>query len=456
MLKYNELFGWHRPEPSHSGTCVRNGQELYKKSKVLIPGATHLFGKRAELYAPDAWPCYYKKAKGCTVWDLDGNKYLDFTMVGIGACALGYADPDINRAVRKALTNGNLCTLNSPLEVQLAETLVELHPWCGMVRYARTGGEMASVAIRIARASTNKNKIIICGYHGWHDWYLSANLASDKSLDGHLLQGLQPNGVPRDLQGLTIPVKYGDISHISHLLALDDDIAAVIMEPSRDKGYDSDFLSLVKDVCRQHGVVLIFDETTSGFRENCGGIHILCGVTPDLCIFGKTISNGIPMAALIGTTAVMEAAQNTFISSTYWTDSTGPAAALAFIKKHKQLNLGVVLEEVGEKIRSNIQSACDDCGFTVSFAGTKALTSFSISHEDWPKVLTLFTQLMIDRGILASDRSYSNYAHTFSGALRKHRNATADVLSTIALHSSKGDLDSLLRSRIKMSSFHRI
>jgi len=456
MLDYSKILPWYKPAANESLKCVSKGQGLYQRAKELIPGATHLFGKRAELYAPDVWPCYYKRAKGCTIWDLDGNKYLDFTMVGIGACTLGYADRDITSAVHKELVSGNLCTLNSPLEVQLAEKLAELHPWSQMVRYARTGGEMASIAIRIARASTGKSKIIICGYHGWHDWYLSANLASQKCLDGHLLQGLQPNGVPRELQGLTIPVKYGDADSLKMLLRADHDIAAVVMEPSREQGYDKVFLSQVREECSRHSVVLIFDETTSGFREYCGGIHMLSGTAPDLCIFGKTISNGIPMAALIGTRSVMEAAQSTFISSTYWTESIGPAAALEFIKKHQRLNLGTVLEQVGERIRNNIQTACNSSGLEVTFNGTKALTSFSIVHHDWPKMLTLFTQMMMNQGVLASDRSYSNYSHTFSGALRKHRTAITDVLGRIALYASRDELDNVLRTRVKTSSFGRI
>src|SRR5689334_6171163 len=167
-----------------------SGQRLYKKAKTLIPGGTQLLSKRPEMFLPDLWPSYYSKAKGAHVWDLDGRKYLDMSYSGIGSCILGYADPDVDRAASNAIRRGNMTTLNSPDEVRLAELLLEIHPWAEKVRYARTGGEVMAMAVRIARAATGRDVIAFCGYHGWHDWYLSANLAENSALDGHLLAGL--------------------------------------------------------------------------------------------------------------------------------------------------------------------------------------------------------------------------------------------------------------------------
>ena len=155
---------------------MRIGQKLYEKAKTLIPGGTMLLSKRPEMFLPHHWPSYFSKAKGCEVWDLDGNKYLDMSIMGIGTNTLGYGNEEVDNAVRSVIDKGNMSTLNCPEEVWLAEKLIEINPWADMVRFARTGGEANAIAIRIARAATGKDKVAICGYHGWHDWYLSANL----------------------------------------------------------------------------------------------------------------------------------------------------------------------------------------------------------------------------------------------------------------------------------------
>jgi glutamate-1-semialdehyde aminotransferase len=175
------------------------GQRLYTQAKTRIPGGTQLLSKRPEMFLPDQWPSYYSRARGVEVWDLDGNKYIDMSYNGIGACVLGAADPDVDEAVKAAIDAGSMSTLNAPEEVELAELLCELHPWAEMVRYARSGGEAMAIAVRIARAKTRRDRVAFCGYHGWHDWYLAANLAEEKALDGHLLPGLEPTGVPRGL-----------------------------------------------------------------------------------------------------------------------------------------------------------------------------------------------------------------------------------------------------------------
>src|SRR3989344_9333063 len=212
---------------------IKKGIALWNKAKKIIPGGNQLLSKRSEMFLPDGWPSYFKKAKGAEVWDLDGNKFIDMSIMGIGSCVLGYADPDVNKAVEKAVREGSMNTLNSPEEVELAELLLKIHPWAGMVRYARGGGEAASIAIRIARAYTGKDKIAFCGYHGWHDWYLSSNLAGDKNLDGHLLPGLKPKGVPRGLQGTALPFHYNNIEELESIMAKNSDIGCIVMEPAR-------------------------------------------------------------------------------------------------------------------------------------------------------------------------------------------------------------------------------
>ena len=285
------------------------GQDLYAKARKLIPGGNQLLSKRPELFLPDQWPAYYSRAKGVDVWDMDGNRYIDCSHSGVGAPILGYADEEVESAVIEAVKAGSTTTLNCPEEVELAELLLELHPWADMVRYARTGGEIMAVAVRIARASAGRDKIAFCGYHGWHDWYLAANLAGDSTLDGHLLPGLEPAGVPRGLAGTMFPFHYNRIDQLKEIVAEHGpELAAIVMEPARGTGPAEGFLEEVRSIATKIGAVLIFDEVTSAWRMNTGGIHLTYGVVPDVAVFAKALSNGYPMGAIIGTEAVMEAA----------------------------------------------------------------------------------------------------------------------------------------------------
>ena len=264
------------------------GQSLYREAKLRIPGGTQLFSKRPELFLPEQWPSYYSQAKGVEVLDLDGNKYIDMSYMGIGACILGYADPEVDKAVKVAIDSGSMCTLNCPEEVELANLLCELHPWAEMVRYARMGGEATTIAVRIARAKTKKDKVVFCGYHGWHDWYLAANLGEKSALDGHLLPGLQPAGVPRCLRNTTFAFHYNKIEELKAITSqYRDEIAVIIMEPLRNYEPEPGFLEEVREIATNINAVLIFDEVSSGWRLTTGGAHLLYEVTPDIAVFGK-------------------------------------------------------------------------------------------------------------------------------------------------------------------------
>ena len=269
------------------------GQELWEKAKTIIPGGNQLISKRSEKFLPGLWPSYYSKAKGCEVWDLDGNHYYDFAQMGVGSCVLGYADDDVNRAVMSAIQDGSMCTLNCPEEVELAEKLISLHPWAEMARFARTGGEACAVAVRIARATTGKSKVAFCGYHGWHDWYLSANLGDSSNLDGQLLPGLDPLGVPRELCETNIPFNYNKLNELEAIVdKYPNEIGVIIMEPERGTSPAPGLLEGVRNIATKIGAVLIFDEVTSGFRMNLGGIHLLRGINPDIAVFGKAALGG--------------------------------------------------------------------------------------------------------------------------------------------------------------------
>ena len=388
------------------------GQTLWKKAKKLIPGGNQLLSKRAERFLPDLWPSYYSKGKGAYVWDLDDNKYLDMCIMGIGTLTLGYADRDVDAAVIRTIKNGSMGTLNSPQEIELGELLIKLHPWARMVRYARTGGESMAIAARIARAYTGRDVIAFCGYHGWADWYLAANLAKKDGLDEHLIKGLAPKGVPKGLKGTILPFRYNHIEELEAIFKRNPKIAAVIMEPVHGEEPREGFLKKVRALTKKHGCLLVFDEITMGFRLTLGGAHLLYGVEPDMAIFAKGMSNGYPMAAIIGKEPVMQAAQDTFISSTYWTEGIGPTAALATIKKMKRVGALKHLRTIGILVRNAWKAAAKKHGLKIAFNGPPALQFFAFPGPDGAALKTLFVQEMLRRGILASDLFYASYAHT--------------------------------------------
>lgn len=388
------------------------GQELYKKAKKLIPGGTMLLSKRPEMFLPEHWPAYFSKAKGCHVWDLDGNKYTDVSIMGIGTNILGYGHNEVDAAVMETVKNGNMSTLNCPEEVWLAEKLVELHSWADMVRFARSGGEANAIAIRIARAASGRDKVAVCGYHGWHDWYLSANLGSEESLAGHLLPGLDPQGVPSNLRNTVFTFNYNKIEELESLFLNHPDIGVIKMEVSRNKGPEDGFLHKVREIANKHKAVLIFDECTSGFRQTFGGLHKLYDVEPDMAMFGKAMGNGYGITATIGRKEVMEAAQKTFISSTFWTERIGPTAALATLKVMEREQSWKVITDIGNEIGLRWQELADIHNIPIQVNGLPALIGFSISSDKNLAYKTFITQEMLKKGFLAAMSIYVSVVHT--------------------------------------------
>ena len=390
-------------------------QELYRRAKLRIPGGTQLLSKRPEMFAPGRWPAYAREAKGCEVTDLDGRRFIDMTTSGIGSCLLGYADPDVTAAVQQRIARGSMSTLNSPEEVELADLLVELHPWAEQVRYARSGGESMSIAVRIARAASSRDKIAFCGYHGWSDWYLAANVTSagaEDELRGHLLPGLAPNGVPKGLAGTALPFTYNRLDELEEIVRRHgDELAAVVMEPTRSVDPDPGFLEGVRDLCHRCGTALVFDEISSGWRMHLGGAHLKYGVMPDLAVFAKAIGNGHPMAAIIGRREVMDAAQTSFISSTYWTEGVGPTAALATIRKLKRVDIAAHTTRLGGLMRDGWKSLGKQTGVPVKVSGHPALLHLSFEHEHAAALGTLVTARMLDKGFLCGSGFYPSYAH---------------------------------------------
>ena len=434
----------------------QTGQDLYRKARLRIPGGTQLLSKRPEMFLPDQWPSYYSRAKGAEVWDLDGRKFTDMSYMGIGACVIGYADDDVDRAVKEAIDAGTMSTLNCPEEVELADLLCELHPWADMVRYTRAGGEALSVAVRIARAKTGRDRVAFCGYHGWHDWYLAANLFEKDALGGHLLTGLEPSGVPSQLTGTALPFHFNQIEELEHVLGdRRQDFAAIVVEPVRNFDPEGGFLERIKEIAEEIGAVLIFDEVTSGWRLNTGGVHMVYGVSPHMAVFAKAISNGYPMAAIIGIGEVMQAAQDSFISSTFWTEKIGPVAALATIRKHRNLNVASHLIRAGEKVQQAWREAAQRSGLALTITGIPPLAHFSFDYPNGLAMRTLFTQMMLEKGILATGAFYASYAHQDTH-ITSYSTAVDESFAAIASAVEKNEVETLLKGPVAHAGFYRL
>ncbi len=439
-----------RNEGAQQGT----GQKLWRRAKRVIPGGNMLLSKRAEMFLPEQWPAYYSKSKGCYVWDLDGRKYIDMSIMGIGTNILGYGHPEIDEAVVKTVAAGNMSTFNCPEEVYLAERLVELHPWADMVRFARSGGEANAISIRIARAASGKDKVAICGYHGWHDWYLAANLGSDENLAGHLLPGLEPKGVPQNLQGSVLPFRYNNIQELESLVR-DHDIGVIKMEVSRNQGPEDNFLHKVRKLATDNNIVLIFDECTSGFRQTFGGLHKLYGVEPDLAIFGKALGNGYAITATIGRREVMEAAQSSFISSTFWTERIGPSAALKTLEVMEREKSWEIISETGKLVAKRWKLLSEKYDVKINVGGLPALISFTFEGPNSLAYKTLLTQEMLAKGYLASTNLYVCTEHSHE-IVNNYFDALEPIFSLMQECENGRDVYSLLKGPVCHSSFKRL
>ena len=430
---------------------------MQERAKTFIPGMTQLLSKRPDMFSLGVWPAYFSKAKGANVWDLDGNKYIDMSISGIGANVLGYADPDVDAAVQEAIANGTSCSLNCPEEVELAELLCELHPWADMVRYARTGGESMAVAVRIARAHTGKDKIAFCGYHGWHDWYLAANLGTENALGEHLLSGLSPLGVPKGLTGTALPFRYNQLKELKEIVAEHGkDLAAIVMEPLRNYEPDPGFIDGVRSLADETRAVLVVDEISAGFRYNTGGAHLnFFTRIPDIAVFSKALGNGYPIAAVIGRANVMQAAQHTFISSTNWTERIGPVAAIAMIKKHKRLDVGKHLVRLGEQVQSGWKEMADKHGLPIEVGGMKPLSHFAFDHDKAQSMKAYYIQLMLEQGFLASNLFYAMYAHTKEN-ISDYIKAVDKSFKEIARSVKQNDIDNKLTGKPSSVGFKRL
>ena len=433
---------------------MSSGQDLWRRAKYVIPGGNMLLSKRAEMFLPEQWPAYFSKSKGCKVWDLDGKEYIDMSIMGIGTNILGYGHEEVDAAVLKTIQAGNMSSLNCPEEVYLAEKLVEIHPWAEMVRFARSGGEANAIAIRIARAASGKDNVAICGYHGWHDWYLAANLSNENDLSGHLLPGLEPNGVPANLSGTTFPFTYNKFNELEEIVN-SHDIGVIKMEVVRNKGPEDNFLQKVRELATSRGIILIFDECTSGFRESFGGIHKLYGIEPDMAMFGKALGNGYAITATIGRREIMESAQSTFISSTFWTERIGPSAALKTLNIMEREKSWEIITKNGLRTMKRWQELSEKYELKINISGLPAIANFNFDSPNALAYKTLISQEMLAKGFLASNLIFSSISHT-QEIIDGYFDALEPIFELIKECEEGRDILALLKGPICHAGFKRL
>jgi glutamate-1-semialdehyde 2,1-aminomutase len=422
--------------PRNFGEVTSTGQRNWIKAKKIIPGGTMLFSKNPDLYLPKKWPAYFSKTKGCTIWDLDNKRYEDMSVMGLGTNILGYSNSLIDNEVKKIIDKGNLSTLNNHEEVILAEKLIEMHSWSKMVRHVRTGAEANSLAIRLARSATGKNKVGICGYHGWNDWYLSSNLKDKKNLNTHLLNNLRVDGVDKSLKNSTFVFNFNDYKRLKKIEA-SNDYAAIIMELARKDYQNITFLKKIRKICDKKNIVLIFDECTSGFRASYGGLHLKLGINPDIATFGKALGNGYSICSVVGKEEVMKEVKNTFVSSTFWTDRIGPVAAIKTLDQMKKIKSWEIITKQGKIYKKLLKKIAKKNNINIEINGLDALPKFNFKKfNNYFK--TFIAQEFLKKNILATNGIYICINHT-DIKFKKYFEILDEVFYKIALNNKQGN-----------------
>jgi glutamate-1-semialdehyde aminotransferase len=306
-----------------------------------------------------------------------------------------------------------MSSLNSREEILLAEKLIQMHPWAGKARFARTGGEAAAIAVRIARAATGKDKVAICGYHGWHDWYLSANLSHSQNLNSHLMRNLPIEGVQKNLKNSAFVFEYNNFDQLKKIVS-QNNIGTVIMEVSRNEPPKKNFLENVRKLTKNKNIVLIFDECTSGFRETFGGLHLKYKINPDIVTFGKALGNGYAVNAVLGTESIMDYAKSTFISSTFWTERIGSVAGLKTLEIMEKIKSWKTISSLGKKIKIKWEALAKKHKLKLIIQGLDALPRFDFDNKNNLYYKTFISQEFLKKKILASNSIYLCTEHNIN------------------------------------------
>ena len=436
--KNKKLFKINSELKLNEGYKMDKGQKLWKRATAIILGGNSLLSKNPNLFLPNKWPTYFSKSKGCKVWDLNNHCYTDMSLMGVGTNILGYCNNEVDNAVKKVVKKGNLTSLNCPEEVFLAEKLLSMHPWAGKVKFARTGGEANAMAIRIARSASGRANVAFCGYHGWHDWYLAANLKDKSNLDSHLIQGLEPLGVPSSLRNTSFGFEYNNFGQLKKLVDKEN-IGVIKMEVSRTTQPNVKFLREVRNLATKKNIVLIFDECTSAFRQCFGGLHKLINIDPDMALFGKALGNGYAITAILGKESVMDSAQKSFISSTFWTERIGPTAALKTLEIMEREKSWERISDLGKKVILIWEKLSKKHNLAINISGLPSLAKFSFKSKNSQAYKTFITQEMLKHKFLAATGVYLCTSHN-EKIFKKYSNYLDEIFYKIA-ECEKGNLN---------------
>jgi glutamate-1-semialdehyde aminotransferase len=406
--------------------------KIWQKAKKIIPGGNGLLSKRPERFSNSFWPTFFSKARGIDIWDLNKKKFIDMSIMGIGTSTLGYKNNVIDKKVKSAIDKSVNTTLNSLDEYLLAKKILKYDKFANQVKFARTGGEAMSIAIRIARAKNKYSKIAFSGYHGWQDWYIAANLDDSKNLNNHLLKNLIPLGVPKELKGTIIPFKFNDFEQVENL-SKKNELSAIVIECGRYDYLSKNFIKKINSLCIKKNVCLIVDEVTTGWRENNGGLYKQLGIKPDIVVYGKSLGNGYAISAIVGKEKYMKFANKTFVSSTAWTESIGFNAGLAVIDFFVKNNVSKHLVKVGILLKKGWVESAKKNNIKLEISNIKTIPSFQFRYGiNNEKIYTYFTDEMLKEGYLASSSVYLSYKHKKKD-IRKYLISVDKVFKKIAL-----------------------
>mgnify|MGYP000883659842 FL=1 len=426
--------------------------KLWFKANKIIPGGNTLISKRPQLWLPKKWPTHFLKAKDINVFDEKNNKYTD-CVFAVGTNVLGYCNKNIDNYVKKAIDKGVMSSLNCKEEILFAEEILKANKWAGMVKFARGGGEANSIAVRIARCNTKNTNIAFCGYHGWHDWYVSSNLTSKKSLDGHLIEGINVKGTPNSFVNTSFPFKYNDLDGLKKLIS-NKKIGVIIMEVKRYIEPKNDFLKKVRDLCDKKNIILIFDECTTGFRENYGGLHQNYKVYPDIAMYGKAIGNGYAINAIVGKKELMLNSKDSFISSTFWGERVGFAAGIATLREMKKTNSWKIIKSQGQEIINKWKRIAHQNKVKIRILGIPSIPTMVFETNNLV-YKTLIAQEFLKHKILASNIFYVSTKHT-TRKLSNYFDKLNDIFSIINKVEKGDDIKKYLKSEIVESHFSRL
>jgi len=440
--KDKEIMNLNSNYKRNTGSKNSENQKLWERAKTIIPGGNMLISKRPELFLPLGWPTYFTKAKGIKIWS-EKKIYQDFCSMGVGTNLLGYGDSRVNEAVKKIIKNGNMSTLNAVEDIKLAEKLLQIHDWADMAKFARSGGEANAIAIRIARAASRKDKVAICGYHGWHDWYLAANLTSKKNLNNHLIKNLNPHGVPSNLKNTVFTFEYNNISSLKKVIS-EHDIGIIKMEVKREEDPKNNFLQEVRKIADKKNIILIFDECTSGFRKTFGGLHKHYKVKPDMAMFGKALGNGYAITAVIGKRSIMESASTNFISSTMWTERIGTSAAIECLNVMENMKSWQKISQTGIWLKEQWKKLAKLHKLKIEIQGLDAIPNFIFKSQNHNSYKTLITQELLKKNLLATNKIFISVLHNKKN-LQNYLNEMDKVFSLISRIENGDKIENYLK-----------